>query len=303
MMTLNEALSPLGDGFRKLYGTNDKYSIKDMTTLLSGVDLHNFLPDNSFEATFEDKWISQALNGPSVEEWNKYLAGKVVTISCDAEWSGYDPSKAREGDRFFFESATTDTNGKNRWVGLYFTPTTSNGKQHLTTTTRLPDTSIKSISTTFWDELNPGSYLKVTNIKMTVNPLGGVNSEVLLNTTPDREYSGKAYDFYSASNLPVHPGDSYELSFLGKNDQTAMQYNQNVFIVLFVEDWSWGSGFINAPSSTDYHKATATINVPSSASGEFWLTAYLSHGDNGSAGTDKQRGTGYVKDIMLRKVF
>lgn len=171
MTTLNEVLTPLGDGFRNLYGTNDKYSIKDMTTLLSGVDLHNFLPDNSFEATFEDKWISQTLNSPSVEEWNKCLAGKVVTISCDAEWTGYKSGAV--GDRFFFESATIDTKGKNHWVGLYYAPTTSNGKQHLTTTTTLPDTSIKSISTTFWDELNSGSYLKVTNIKMTVNPLGG----------------------------------------------------------------------------------------------------------------------------------
>lgn len=34
MTTINEALTPLGDGFRKLYGTTDKYSFAEMTALI-----------------------------------------------------------------------------------------------------------------------------------------------------------------------------------------------------------------------------------------------------------------------------
>lgn len=174
MTTINEALTPLGDGFRSLYGINDRLSTKDMTKLLSGVELRNFMAGNSFEATFKDKWISQNLVGPSIDDWNKYLAGKVVTFSCDAEWTGYDSSKTSGGDRFFFEVATTDTNNQPHWNGLYFTPKAANGKQHLISTVKITDTPIKSIdSAVFWDELNPGSHLKVTNIKMNVNPLVG----------------------------------------------------------------------------------------------------------------------------------
>lgn len=172
MMTISESLTPLGDGFRNLYGTTDKYTPAEMAKLLSGVELHNFLAGNSFEATYDTQWISRSLTGPSVEDWNKYIAGKVITFSCDAEWTGY--KSGEPGDRFFFEFATTDTNNQPHWNGLYFTPTIANGKQHLTSTSIIADTPIKSIdSIIFWDELNPGSHLKVTNIKMTVNPLGG----------------------------------------------------------------------------------------------------------------------------------
>lgn len=175
MTTINEALTPLADGFRNLYGTTDKYSTAEMTKLLSGVELRNFIAGNTFEATFKDRWVSQNLTGLSVDDWNKYLAGKTVTFSCDAEWTGYDSSKVTlGGDRFFFEFATTTTDNQPHWNGLYFTPQIANGKQHLTSTVKIVDLPIKSIdSAVFWDELNPGCYLKVTNIKMTVNPVGG----------------------------------------------------------------------------------------------------------------------------------
>lgn len=304
MTTISDALTPLGNGFRNLYGIDDKLSAKDMTKLLSGVELRNFMAGNSFEATYDNQWINKNLTGPSAEDWNKYLAGKVVTFSCDAEWTGYDSSKISGGNRFFFEFATTDTNNQPHWNGLYFTPTIANGKQHLTSTSIIADTPIKSIDRIiFWDELNPGSHLKVTNIKMTVNPLGGVNSEVLFNTTPDREFSGKAYDFYSDFNLHLQPGATYELSLFGKNDQIANQFNQYVFAIIFKPDWTWAVPACNVPMSTEYHRTAVTFTVPENITDTLWLTVYLSHGDNGNATTDKQRGTGYAKDIMIRRVF
>lgn len=301
MTTINEALTPLGDGFRSLYGINGRLSTKDMTKLLSGVELRNFLAGNSFEATYDTQWISRSLIGPSVEDWNKYIAGKVVTFSCDAEWTGY--KSGAPGDRFFFEFTTTDVNNQQHWNGLYFTPTTANSKQHLTSTAKIADLPIKSIGAVFWDELNPGSHLKVTNIKMTVNPLGGVNSEILFNTTPDKEFSGKAYDFYAYFSLHLKPGATYELSLFGKNDQTASSFNQYVFAMIFKPDWSWAAPACNVPMSTEYHKSMITFTVPENVTDKSWLTVYLSHGDNGNNITDKQRGTGYAKDIMLRRIF
>lgn len=257
---------------------------------------------NSFEATYDTQWISKSLTGPSVDDWNKYLVGKVVTFSCDAEWTGY--KSGSPGDRFLFEFTTTDINNQSHWNGLYFTPTTANGKQHLVSTSVIANNSIKSIdSAVFWDELNPGCYLKVTNIKMTVNPLGGVNSEVLFNTTPNKEFSGKAYDFYFNSHFRLKPGATYELSLFGKNDQTASSFNQYVFAMIFKPDWSWAAPAANVPMSTEYHKSAITFNVPEDVTDTLWLTVYLSHGDNGNATTDNQRGTGYAKDIMLRRIF
>lgn len=171
-MSLSETYTAIGDAIRRQYGTTDKYSLLDMPKMIDYLEMRNFLAGNSFEATFQNGWIKKDLTGPDVDTWNKHIAGKVVTFSCDAEWTGY--KSGASGDHFFFEFTTTDVNNQQHWNGLYFTPTTANSKQHLTSTTQIANTPIKSIdSILFWDELNQGSYLKVTNIKMTVNPLGG----------------------------------------------------------------------------------------------------------------------------------
>lgn len=174
-MTATDILTNLGNALRDQYGTTDKYSLSDMVKMINGLEIHNFLAGNSFEATFQNRWISKDLTGPDVDTWNKYLAGKTVYFSCDAEWTGYIPGA--RGDRFFFECITTTTDDQLHWSGLYFKPTIKEGKQHLTGVVKISDLPVKSInSIKFWDELNEGSYLKVTNIKMTINPLGGRSS-------------------------------------------------------------------------------------------------------------------------------
>lgn len=171
-MTVSETYTAIGDTIRRQYGTTDKYKLDDMPKMIDCLELRNFLTGNSFEATFQKEWISKDLTGPDVDTWNKYIAGKTVTFSCDAEWTGYIPGA--NGDRFFFEFMTTTTDDQPHWNGLYFTPTIKEGKQHIASTTQIANTPIKSIdSILFWDELNSGSHLKVTNIKMAVNPLGG----------------------------------------------------------------------------------------------------------------------------------
>lgn len=171
-MTVSETYTAIGDAIRRQYGTTDKYSLLDMPKMIDCLELRNFLTGNSFEATFQNVWISKDLTGPDVDTWNKYIAGKTVTFSCDAEWTGYIPGAS--GDRFFFEFMTTTTDDQPHWNGLYFTPTIKEGKQHITSTIKVSDLPVKSInSIKFWDELNEGSHLKVTNIKMTVNPVGG----------------------------------------------------------------------------------------------------------------------------------
>lgn len=283
MTTINEALTLLGDGFRKLYGTTDKYSVADMTKLLSGVELHNFLAGNSFEATFDMQWISQRLTGPSVEDWNKYIAGKVVTFSCDAEWTGYKSGAL--GDRFFLEFNTTDVNNQQHWDGLYFTPTTANSKQHLTSTTQIANTPIKSIdSILFWDELNQGSHLKVTNIKMTVNPLGGVAPLGLFN--PDLTAWGH-------SNIEIFSENGYQVATLppdGSQLQTGISWEQGKSYrwtfeakaeqpgdAIHTEAWG-GVGYADYDLTTDW-KEYSSSGIPSMVHNNFYFWNSSNHGN------------------------
>lgn len=172
-MTVSETYTAIGDAIRRQYGTTDKYSLGDMPKMIDYLEVRNFLAGNSFEATFKNGWINKDLTGPDIDTWNKYIAGKTVTFSCDAEWTDYEPGIAA-GDRFFFEFMTTTTDDQPHWNGLYFTPTIKEGKQHITSTIKVSDLPVKSInSIKFWDELNEGSHLKITNIKMTINPVGG----------------------------------------------------------------------------------------------------------------------------------
>lgn len=170
-MTVSETYTAIGDAIRRQYGTTDKYKLGDMPKMIDYLEVRNFLAGNSFEATFQKGWICKHLTGPDVDTWNKYIAGKTVTFSCDAEWTGYIPGA--KGDRFFFEFKTITTDDQPHWNGLYFRPTIKEGKRHITGTIKASDLPVKSImSIKFWDELNEGSHLKVTNIKMTINPVG-----------------------------------------------------------------------------------------------------------------------------------
>lgn len=171
-MSINDTMTDIANALRNQYGTTDKYKLADMPELINYLEIRNFLAGNSFEATFQNQWISQDLTGPDVDMWNEYITGKTITFSADAEWIGYKSGSA--GDRFFYEFYITTTDGQNHWYGLYFAPTSENGNQHLTSKVTVSDVPVRSInSIKFWDELNTGSHLKVTNIKMTINPMEG----------------------------------------------------------------------------------------------------------------------------------
>lgn len=173
-MTVSDKLTAIATALRKQYGTNDKYHLADMPTLIDNLEVKNLLEaGQNFEATVTGGWINQPIKGMTVDLWNQMLVGKAVTLSCDAEWSNYQPGVAA-GDRFFMEFYTTTTDGTPHWNGLYVTPTTDSGKQKFTATFKVSDLPIKAINdAVIYDELNAGSTLKLSNIKLTVNPLGG----------------------------------------------------------------------------------------------------------------------------------
>ncbi|WP_278843889.1 hypothetical protein [Limosilactobacillus vaginalis] len=283
-MTVSETYTAIGDAIRRQYGTTDKYSLGDMPKMIDYLEVRNFLAGNSFEATFQKGWISKDLTGPDVDTWNKYIAGKTVTFSCDAEWTDYEPGIAA-GDRFFFEFMTTTTDDQPHWNGLYFTPTIKEGKQHITSTIKVSDLPVKSInSIKFWDELNEGSHLKVTNIKMTINPVGGVAPLDLFN--PD-------LTTWSHSNIEIFSENGYQIATLppdGSQLQTEISWEQDkTYRWTFeakaessgdeIHTEMWGEvGYINYALTTDW-KEYSSSGIPNPAYNNFYFWNSSNHGN------------------------
>ena len=282
-MTVSETYTAIGDAIRRQYGTTDKYSLLDMPKMIDCLELRNFLAGNSFEATFQKGWISKDLTGPDVDTWNKYIAGKTVTFSCDAEWTGYIPGA--NGDRFFFEFMTTTTDDQPHWNGLYFTPTIKEGKQHITSTIKVSDLPVKSInSIKFWDELNEGSHLKVTNIKMTINPVGGVAPLDLFN--PD-------LTTWSHPNIEFFLENGYQIATLppdGSQLQTKISWEQDKTYrwtfeakaessgdEIHTEMWG-GAGYTNYALTTDW-KEYSSSGIPNPAHNNFYFWNFSNHGN------------------------
>ena len=282
-MSISDFLTNLGNAIRYQYGTTDKYSLSDMVKMINGLDIHNFLAGNSFEATFQKGWINKDLTGPDVDTWNKYIAGKTITFSCDAEWTGYIPGS--RGDRFFFECITTTTDDQRHWSGLYFTPTIKEGKQHITGAVKISDLPVKSInSIKFWDELNEGSHLKVTNIKMTINPVGGVAPLDLFNpdlTTwlhPNIEIFSE--NGYQVATLPPdgsqlqteiswEQGKTYRWTFEAKAESSGDE--------IHTEMWG-GAGYTNYALTTDW-KEYSSSGIPKPAYNNFYFWNASNHGN------------------------
>lgn len=174
-MTIKDTFTPMADHLRNEYGVDGLLTTDQIKSGIDGLHVHNYLDAGQvFEKTIvkSGDWLNQSLTGLTVDIWNKEIAGKTVTISADAEWSGYVPGAP--GDRCFVEAQTTLTDGTQRWNGVYFTPTTASGKKHISATwaiDKLAATKIDDVVA--YDELNTGSHLKLSNIKFVVNPMVG----------------------------------------------------------------------------------------------------------------------------------
>lgn len=167
-----DKITTLADGFRSLYGNEDKYSFADMRTALSGLQIHNFFDEGqSLDTTKGEN--TKDLQGLTVDIWNQHLCGKAVTFSCDIEWSGYVESTSI-GNRIGFEIQTTDIDNGNQWNGPWYYPKSEDGSTHLSSTQYIPEKAIKSIVyCAAYDQINSTATVKVTNFKMVVNPMGG----------------------------------------------------------------------------------------------------------------------------------
>lgn len=65
------------------------------------------------------------------------LAGKTITVSVDVEWNNFTSDSSKQ-NRLGFEAAVTGSDGKSYWLGAWKNPTTSNGKERVSTRYSLP---------------------------------------------------------------------------------------------------------------------------------------------------------------------
>lgn len=230
MMTINEALAPLGNGFRNLYRTSDKYSAADMAKLLSGLEIHNFLDDGqSYDGKPNvDGYYQKALTGIDVDKWNKYLVGKTVIFSFDAEWSGF-VSNNDLSNRLGFELQTTAEDGTQHWNGSWLYLKTESGKQYCATRMTIYDKPIKSIDyANIYNQINTDATVKITNVKMYIDPLGGVVPANLFegHFTFDSSLvkrSGNLYQF----NVTRNPNDYPYVSMIFITNRVQAKENQS----------------------------------------------------------------------------
>ena len=190
MTTINEALTPLGDGFRNLYRTGDKYSAADMAKLLSSLEIHNFLDDGQYFDSKVDNAneMSKELRGMDVAKWNEYLLGKTVIFSCDIEWSDFDVNNGGQ-KRVGYEFQTSAEDDSVHYNGTWLYPTTPSGKQYCATKMKIYDKPIQHVDYgSMYNQINSDATVKITNVKMYIDPLGGVAPLGLFNPDLSKWY-------------------------------------------------------------------------------------------------------------------
>lgn len=172
MTTINEALTPLADGFRNLYGISDKLSVKDMAKLLSGLQIHNLLDDGQYFDTTKGDSNYKILNGLDLATWQKYV-GKTLLISFDINWSGYQNTSS-ENNRTGIEYGIQFKNSPELWFSAWLYPDSSSGTKHVCAFYKLPNDEVTEIEEgSYFNQVNNDAMIKATNIKIVVDPLGG----------------------------------------------------------------------------------------------------------------------------------
>lgn len=174
-MALIDTYSQIGDAIRHQYGTNDKYSLEDMSKMIGGLEIHNYLDEGqTFNSDdYDSNNQSKTLTGISMDTWNT-LIGKTITVSYDLEYSGYQYDK-NVTNRVTAEWGLYTDYSSPMWTGAEFWPKDSSGKFHVSHSIYLPDKKIISISEgCFFNLLNHEAKVKAYNFKLVVNPMGGV---------------------------------------------------------------------------------------------------------------------------------
>lgn len=171
-MTVSETYTAIGDAIRRQYGTNDKYHLADMPTLIDNLEVKNFMESGqTFDSTVNHIGYDLPLKGATIDDWNS-VAGKTVTISFDVTWTGYTYNPGVR-NRIGFEYHLVNETGLEQYVSAWLTPDSESGTKHITETWKIISGKITTVSEgSFYTQINCSS-IKATNLKIVENPMGG----------------------------------------------------------------------------------------------------------------------------------
>lgn len=279
-MTVSDKLTAIATALRSQYGSDSKYSLDDMAKGIGGLEAHNFVDEGQFQDSSVDSYM-KPVSGLTVESWNKNLAGKTITISCDVEYSGYvrsDNTKNRIG----FEICTQTKDGGWHYNGVWLYPTASDGKQHISSTWSTPNQEITQISSAdFYDQINSTAKVKLTNLRVVLNPVGGVtrvnllpNYEVryLPQSNPANNFD--CYAIYTDTSIKMEYGKKYEViaetnGFFSNQHQPNVESNKCIL-------WLTDASVYTQPIS-DEHTAQGTVFTWGGATGTYYLRVNAYH--------------------------
>lgn len=225
-MTVSETYTAIGDAIRRQYGTTDKYCLADMPTLIDNLEIKNYFTESqSYDSTVDTAgW--KPIEGADIATWNS-LSGKIVTISFDIEWSGIDVST---GPRAGIEYGIAYKNNPQLWTPTFIYFSKASGTAHVAQNFTLPQDEVTGYDEgNFYAPNTAGAKVKITNAKLVVNSLGGVNKPNLLDSrwislsNADRQGTLVTFDskgkpigdlnFISQLQMQLQKGASYKISF------------------------------------------------------------------------------------------
>ena len=178
-MTVSETYIAIGDAIRRQYGTTDKYSLLDMPKMIDNLEIKNYFTEGQFYDSTVDTAGWKPIEGADIATWNS-LSGKIVTISFDIEWSGIDVST---GTRAGIEYGIAYKNNPQLWTPTFIYFSKASGTAHVAQNFTLPQDEVTGYDEgDFYAPNTAGAKVKITNAKLVVNPLGGVNKPNLLDS-------------------------------------------------------------------------------------------------------------------------
>lgn len=175
-MTVKDTFTSMADHLRSEYGTNGLLTANQIKDGLNGLHVTNLIDDGQSYDSTVDKVAWKPITG--FQKYANLIPGKYISVSCDIEWSGYDPSN---GERIGIEYGIKFNNHSEFWLGVFYYPKTSNGSKHIVSGGLLPQDTITGYDEGNFYSISSG-VCKITNAKIVINPMGGgVNNPNLLN--------------------------------------------------------------------------------------------------------------------------
>lgn len=225
-MNLTDKYVDIANAIRKQYGTTDKYYLADMPTLIDNLEIKNYFTEGqSYDSTVDTAgW--KPIKGADIATWNS-LSGKTVNISFDIEWSGIDVST---GTRAGIEYGIAYKNNPPLWTPTFIYFSKASGTAHVAQNFTLPQDEVTGYDEgDFYAPNTAGAKVKITNAKLVVNPLGGLNKPNLFDShliklyNTERQGTLFTFDckvepigdlnFVSQLNMQLQKGASYKISF------------------------------------------------------------------------------------------